>query len=120
MAECFLLMFNTPKRVSIVFKAGFDKNTKNPAIIVGHPMGAVKEQSAMYATKMAERGFVTLSLDPFYITAIATKLFLESPASKSKFVLKSASSIMQRQILALREEFWRNLTMDEICSTFNF
>jgi fermentation-respiration switch protein FrsA (DUF1100 family) len=41
-----------------------DRNTTNPAIVVGHPMGAVKEQSAnMYATKMAERGFVTMSLD---------------------------------------------------------
>ena len=42
-------------------------DVKYPAIIVGHPMGAVKEQSAnLYATKMAERGFVTLSIDLTY------------------------------------------------------
>ena len=41
-----------------------DRKMTTPALIVGHPMGAVKEQSAnLYATKMAERGFVTLSLD---------------------------------------------------------
>lgn len=40
---------------------------KYPAVIVGHPMGAVKEQSAdLYATKMAENGFVALSVDLAY------------------------------------------------------
>lgn len=41
-----------------------DRAERHPAIIVGHPMGAVREQSAnLYAQKMAEQGFVTLSVD---------------------------------------------------------
>ncbi|MBB6130829.1 alpha/beta hydrolase [Mucilaginibacter lappiensis] len=41
-----------------------DRNKKNAAIIVGHPMGAVKEQSAdVYASNMADRGFITLAID---------------------------------------------------------
>jgi fermentation-respiration switch protein FrsA (DUF1100 family) len=45
----------------------FDKNQPHPAIIVGHPMGAVKEQSAdVYASTLAERGFVTMAIDQMF------------------------------------------------------
>ena len=38
-----------------------------PALAVGGPFGAVKEQSSgLYAQNMAERGFVTLAFDPSY------------------------------------------------------
>ncbi len=45
------------------------KNTtgKLPALAVGGPFGAVKEQSSgLYAQTMAERGFITLAFDPSY------------------------------------------------------
>lgn len=41
-----------------------NRDAQNAALVVGHPFGAVKEQSSnLYATKMAEQGFVTLSFD---------------------------------------------------------
>lgn len=45
-----------------------DSSVNASAIIIRHPMGAVREQSAnLYTTKLAEQGFVTISVNtPFY------------------------------------------------------
>lgn len=51
-----------------LFKSkGLVDGTQYAALIVGAPNGAVKEQAAnLYATKMAELGFVTLSFDQVF------------------------------------------------------
>ncbi|QNH17340.1 hypothetical protein HEP74_02491 [Xanthomonas sp. SS] len=60
--------FRNQYRMTIVGNLFVPKQRKGgvryPAIIVGHPMGAVKEQSSnLYAQKLAEQGFVTLAID---------------------------------------------------------
>lgn len=60
----FKNQFNMEVAGHLFIPKNFDRNAKHPAIVVGHPMGGVKEQSAdVYASKMADRGFITLAID---------------------------------------------------------
>jgi fermentation-respiration switch protein FrsA (DUF1100 family) len=54
--------------VANLFKpAGFQASGKYAAIVVTHPFGGVKEQTAgLYALHLAEQGFVTLAYDASY------------------------------------------------------
>src|SRR4051794_5924711 len=60
----FKNQYNMTVAGNLFVPRNLDQRATNPAIIVGHPMGAVKEQSSnLYAQKLAEQGFVTLAID---------------------------------------------------------
>ncbi|KID79682.1 uncharacterized protein G6M90_00g017100 [Metarhizium brunneum] len=80
-------------------------NATAPAVVVGHPMGAVKEQSAnLYATKLAEHGFITVSLDlPFWGSshgeprnAVSPDLYAEAFSAAVDYLGKHKSVDRQR------------------------
>jgi len=57
----------TPIVANLFKPAGFDANRKYAAVVVTHPFGGVKAQTAgLYALRLAEQGFLTLAYDASY------------------------------------------------------
>ncbi|KAH7403124.1 Alpha/Beta hydrolase protein [Cadophora sp. MPI-SDFR-AT-0126] len=82
----FLTQFRTSVAGNLFVPSSISNTTNStsssyPAIIVGHPMGATKEQSAnLHATVLAESGFITLSLDlPFWGSSEGTPMNTVAP-----------------------------------------
>ncbi|UVJ31496.1 alpha/beta hydrolase [Staphylococcus aureus] len=52
---------------NMYFPENFDENYQYPAIVVNHPAGGVKEQTAgLYAERLATLGYVTMAYDASY------------------------------------------------------
>lgn len=47
--------------------AGYDSSKKYPAVVVAHPNGGIKEQTAgLYAQRLAQNGYITIAADAAY------------------------------------------------------
>ena len=69
---------------NVFVPADFDSNRTYPTIVVVHPGGGVKEQTAgVYAQRLADQGFVTLAFDASYQGASGgMPRFLDNPMNR--------------------------------------
>jgi len=76
---------NVDVAANLYFPADFDASRQYPAIICAHPISSCKEQTsgAIYATRLAEMGYVTLAFDAsFQGESGGEPRFLEDPATR--------------------------------------
>ena len=69
---------------NLFIPAGVDRSKKYAGIVVGHPFGGVKEQTAgVYALRLAEMGFVTISFDAsHYGDSSGEPRYIEVPSTR--------------------------------------
>ena len=104
----FPSQYQTAVTGNLFIPNNIDRSAAAPAVVVGHPMGAVKEQSAnLYATKLAEQGFVTVSLDlPFWggsqgrpRNAVSAELYAEAFSAAIDYLgLQNLTSVDRERI----------------------
>ena len=52
---------------NVYLPANYDSSKKYPAVVVAHPNGGIKEQTAgLYAQRLAEEGYITIAADAAY------------------------------------------------------
>lgn len=82
-----------------IFKPKKNLQEKYPAIVVGHPSGGVKEQTAgVYAALLAEKGFLTLAFDASYQGESGGEpRYLESPSARIEDMRCAVDFLTTRQ-----------------------
>jgi fermentation-respiration switch protein FrsA (DUF1100 family) len=54
-------------KANVYTPANYDTSKKYPAVVVAHPNGGIKEQTAgLYAQRLAEQGYITITADAAY------------------------------------------------------
>lgn len=77
--------------------ANYDESKKYPAIVIAHPNGGVKEQTAgLYAQRLAEAGYITITADAAYQGASGGEpRHTDNPAFRTEDVHGMADFISQ-------------------------
>ena len=82
---------------NIYIPANFDSSKKYPAVVVAHPNGGVKEQTAgLYAQHLAESGYITIVADAAYQGASGGEpCHTDKPVNRVEDIHGMADFIMQ-------------------------
>jgi hypothetical protein len=77
--------------------AGYDPKNRYPAVVIAHPNGGVKEQTAgLYAQRLAERGYITIAADAAYQGASGgLPRYVDKPANRIEDIRGMADFITQ-------------------------